>query len=47
MVERRAESQTGSLTPDHKKSGIDPTLGYAKEVRHTIGKLLRRATRLL
>jgi len=26
MVERRVESQTVNLTPDHKKSGIDPIL---------------------
>ncbi len=24
MAKRKAESQTASLTPDHKKSGIDP-----------------------
>jgi hypothetical protein len=47
MVKRRARSQTDSLTPDHKKSGIDPTPGCAEGVRHTIGKLLRRATSLL
>jgi hypothetical protein len=47
MVKRRAGSQTGSLTPDHKKSGIDPTPVCAEGVRHTVGKLLRRATRLL
>jgi hypothetical protein len=46
MVKRRAWSQTGSLTPDHKKSGIDPTPGCAEGVQHTIGKLLRRATSL-
>jgi hypothetical protein len=44
MVERRAESQIGSLTPDHKKSGIDPILVRAKGVRHTTGKLSRRGT---
>ncbi len=42
MVERRVESQTGSLTPEHKKSGIDLTPMW-----HTIGKLLKKATRLL
>jgi hypothetical protein len=46
MVERRVGSQTGSLTPDHKKSGIDPILGCAGEVRHTIGKISRKATTL-
>jgi hypothetical protein len=47
MVERKAGSQTGSLTPDHKKLGIDPTSVCADRVRHTVGKLLRRTTRLL
>jgi len=32
MVERRAASQTGSLTPNHKKSGIDPIPVCAKGV---------------
>jgi hypothetical protein len=52
MVERRvgsqtAGSQTGSLTPDHKKSGIDPIPVCSDGVRHTIGKLLSRATNFL
>jgi hypothetical protein len=47
IVERRAGSQIDSLTPDHKKSGIDPTPGCAEGVRHAIGKLLRRNTRFL
>jgi len=47
MVERRAGSQTGSLILDHKKSGIDPIPMCAGEVQHTVGKLLRRAIRLL
>ncbi len=47
MVERRAMSQTGSLISDHKKSGIDPTPVCAEGARDTVGKLLRRATRLL
>jgi len=47
MVERRARSQISNLTPDHKKSGIDPILVCAGGVRHTVGKLLRRATSLL
>jgi len=47
MVERRARSQIGNLTPDHKKPGIDPILVCAGEVRHTIGKLWKRATSLL
>jgi hypothetical protein len=47
MVERRARSQTGSLTPDHQKSGIDPILVCAGGVRHTVGKLSRRAISFL
>jgi hypothetical protein len=47
MVKRRAMSQTGSLTPDHKKSRIDPTPGCAEGVRHTVGKLLRKDTSFL
>jgi hypothetical protein len=47
MGKRRAGSQIRSLTPDHKKLGIDPILLCADGVRHTIGKLLRRATSLL
>jgi len=42
--QRRAGSQTGNLTPNHKKSGINPTPVCVDGVRHTIGKLLRRAT---
>jgi hypothetical protein len=38
MVERRAKSQIASLTPDHKKSRIDPTPVRAGGVRHTVGK---------
>jgi hypothetical protein len=44
MVERRAGSQTGNLTPDHKKSRIDLISVCSGEVRHTVGKLSRRAT---
>jgi hypothetical protein len=47
MVERRAGSQTGSLTPDHKHSGIDPTPVCVDKVQHTVGNFLRRATSLL
>jgi hypothetical protein len=44
MVERRAGSQISSLTPDHKKSGIDPIPVCAEGVRHIVGKLSRRTT---
>jgi hypothetical protein len=43
-VKRKAGSQIGNLTPDHKKSRIDPIPVCAGGVRHTIGKLSRRAT---
>jgi len=47
MTKRRAGSQTVSLTPDQKKSGIDP-IYYAKEgVWHIIKKLSTRTTTLL
>jgi len=47
MVKRRAGSKTGSLIPDHKKSGINPIPVCADQVQHTVGKLLRWATSLL
>jgi hypothetical protein len=47
IVERKAGSQIGSLTPDHKKSGIDSIPVCADGVWHTVGKLLRGATSLL
>jgi hypothetical protein len=47
MVERRVGSQTGSLTPDHKKSGINLIPMCEDGVQHTVEKLLRRATSLL
>jgi hypothetical protein len=47
MVERRVGSQIGNLTPDHKKSRIDPTPVCEDGLQHTVGKLLRRATSLL
>jgi len=47
MAKRRAGSQIASLTPDHKKSGIDPIYLATDDVRHTVGKLSTRATTLL
>jgi hypothetical protein len=47
MGKRRVGSQTGNLTPDHWKSGIDPIPTSVRGVRHGVGKLLKRATRLL
>jgi hypothetical protein len=40
MAKKKVESQTANLTPDHQKSGIDPTPMRAGEVRHTVGKAL-------
>jgi hypothetical protein len=47
MAKRRAGSQTASLTPDQKKSGIDPIYLPTDDVPHTVGKLSTRATTLL
>jgi hypothetical protein len=51
MAKRRPGSRTpGSppvLTPDHKKSEIDPKYLAADDVPHTVGKLSTRATTLL
>jgi hypothetical protein len=44
-VEKRAGNQTGNLTPDHKKSRIDPTSVCEDGVQHTIEKILSKATR--
>jgi len=47
MAKRRAESQIANLTPDQKKSGIDPIYLSADDVQHTVGKLSTKATTLL
>jgi hypothetical protein len=47
MVKRKDRNQIGNLTPDHKKSGIDPIPMCVGGVQHAIGKILRRATSLL
>jgi hypothetical protein len=47
MAKRKAGSQTTSLTPDHKKSGIDPIYLAAGDVSHIVEKLSTRATTLL
>ncbi len=44
---RKAGSLIGSLTPDYYKSGIDPNPTSSGGVRHVVGKLSKRATRLL
>jgi hypothetical protein len=47
MTKRRSESRSASLTPDQKKSGIDPKYLAAEDLRHTVGKLSTRATTFL
>jgi hypothetical protein len=47
MGKRRAGSQTGSLTPDHKKSGIDLFPTSELRVRYVVGKISTRATSLI
>jgi hypothetical protein len=47
MAKRRVGSQTASLTPDHKKSGIDPIYLAIDNVPLIVGKLLMRATTFL
>jgi len=47
MVERKVGNQIDNLTPDHKKSGIDPIPVCASGVQHTVEKLSRRDTSLL
>jgi hypothetical protein len=47
MAKRKVGSQTGSLTSDHKKSGIDLTSVRAGGVQHTIEKFWMRTTTLL
>ncbi len=47
MAKRRAESQIANLTPDQKKSGIDPIYLAEDNVPHAVGKLSTRATTLL
>jgi hypothetical protein len=47
MAKRKVGSQTVNLTPDHKKSGIDPIYLSTDNVQHIVGKLSMRATTLL
>jgi len=47
MAKRRAGSRIASLTPDHKRSGIDLFSMSDSRVQHGVGKLLMRATTLL
>jgi hypothetical protein len=45
--QKKAGSQTGNLTPNHKKSGIDLFLTFAVGVQHGVEKLSMRATSLV
>jgi hypothetical protein len=47
MAKRRAGSRTASLTPDHKKSGIDPIYLATGGMPHIVEKLSTRTTTLL
>jgi hypothetical protein len=47
MAKRRVRSQIASLTPDQKKSGIDPIYVVIDDVPHIVGKLSTRAITLL
>jgi hypothetical protein len=47
MAKRRAKNQIANLTPNQKKSRIDPIYLATEGVRHTVGKLLMRATTFL
>jgi len=47
MLKRSAGSQIGSLTPDHKKSRIDPIYLAVDNMQHTVGKLSTIATTVL
>jgi hypothetical protein len=47
MAKRRVGSQSASLTPDQKKSRIDPIYLVAQGVQHIFGKFSTNATTLL
>jgi hypothetical protein len=47
MAKSTAGSRIASLTPDHKKLGIDPIYLALDNVQHIIEKLSTRATTLL
>jgi len=47
MAKRRVMSQIGNLIPDQKKSRINPIYLAIENVRHTVEKLLTRATTVL
>jgi hypothetical protein len=47
MAKRKAKSQIANLTPDQKKSRIDPIYLVVDNVQHTVAKLLTRAITVL
>jgi hypothetical protein len=47
MAKRKAGSQIGSLTLDHKMSRINPTSVRAGGVQHTVEKISTKAKTLL
>jgi len=47
MAKSKVGSQNGSLTPDQKKSRIDPIYLAEDDVPHTVEKLSTRATTFL
>jgi hypothetical protein len=47
MAKRKAGSQIGNLTPNHKKSRIAPISLHAGGMQHIVKKLLTRAITLL
>jgi hypothetical protein len=47
MAKKKVGSQTANLTPDQKKSRIDPIYLSTDNVRHIVEKLSTRATTLL
>jgi hypothetical protein len=47
MAKRRAGSQIANLTPDHKKSRIDPIDLFVESVRHIVENLSTRTTTFL
>jgi hypothetical protein len=47
MAKRKIGSQIDSLTLDHKKLRINPTLVHAGGMQHIVKKLSMKATNLL
>jgi hypothetical protein len=47
MVKKKAKSQIGSLTFNHKKLGINLMSLHAGGMQHAVGKLSARVTTLL